>query len=347
MIMFRTGVEMSKIIIGIHGLKNKPPERLLRKWWKQAIKDGLRAVKHPRIFFPFELVYWSDYFYPQPLNKKIKDREHPLFIHDPYISPTTLIRRKKSSARQKFLNFLEKQMDGIFLNRDMSINFSGITDLIIRRFFNDLDTYYSKYTLDKFERIRPAKDVIRNELAGVLRKHRKKQIMLICHSMGSIIAYDVLTQTAPDVDIHTFVTMGSPLGMPFIMSKNYQEQKKILKRDIKCCTTPENVREKWYNFSDLKDRVALNYNLADDYFENSHHVKVIDKIVYNDYEMDGERNPHKSYGYLRTPEVSQVIWEFLTEGKPIWWVKCVDAVNRIFQPAKSAPDQESTKEKDK
>ncbi len=325
---------MSKIIIGIHGLKNKPPKRLLQRWWKRALKEGLRSIGHPRMFLNFELVYWASYFYQEPLNKKIKDKDHPLFVDDPYFPAKVTIKPKKNKLRQKFLEYLEKQMDGIFFNSDMSINFSGITDLIIRRFFKDLDTYYSKDCFDKKKQERLAKDIIREELAQVLRKHKNKEIMLISHSMGSIIAYDVLTTIVPDIKIHTFVTMGSPLGMPFIMSKNYAEQKKILKRKILRSTTPENVQKKWFNFSDLDDKVALNYNLGDDYDKNSHSVKAIDKVIYNDYFIDEERKPHKSYGYLRAPEFSQVLWEFLTEGKPLWMSKCVDWFNLLFMPAK-------------
>ena len=46
---------MRKIIIGIHGLGNKPPEDLLKIWWKKAIREGLKAIGHPRYFFKFEL----------------------------------------------------------------------------------------------------------------------------------------------------------------------------------------------------------------------------------------------------------------------------------------------------
>ena len=59
--------------------------------------------------------------------------------------------------------------------------------------------------------------------------------------MGSIVAYDVMTQYAPDVSIDTFVTIGSPLGLPIIKSKIVAERKKssppkmTLKRLKMCC----------------------------------------------------------------------------------------------------------------
>ena len=31
---------MAKVIIGIHGLANKPTEKLLKDWWKSSIKEG-------------------------------------------------------------------------------------------------------------------------------------------------------------------------------------------------------------------------------------------------------------------------------------------------------------------
>ena len=57
----------------------------------------------------------------------------------------------------------------------------------------------------------------------------------------------------------------------------------------------------------------MNFDLADDYDENSRHIQVVDLVVNNDYQVDGKRNPHKIYGYLRTPEFTQVIHDFLGE----------------------------------
>ena len=35
----------------------------------------------------------------------------------------------------------------------------------------------------------------------------------------------------------------------------------------------------------------------------------------NNYELNDKRNPHKSYGYLRTPEFSKVLYEFIKSEK--------------------------------
>ena len=62
-----------------------------------------------------------------------------------------------------------------------------------------------------------------------------------------------------------------------------------------------------------KDPVALDVHLWDDYAKNAGNIRVEDDLVLNDYPKNakGDINHHKSYGYLRTPEVSKHIRDFL------------------------------------
>ena len=131
--------------------------------------------------------------------------------------------------------------------------------------------------------------------------------------MGSIIAYDVLTLLTPDINIHTWITFGSPLGLPVVLSHIAQEQKKMGMKGHPA--TPENVQHSWINFTDLNDTIALNWNLADDYAPNSQGVHPLDITVNNRYEWQGNPNPHKSFGYLQTTEVARYIHSFLQENR--------------------------------
>lgn len=324
---------MSKIILGIHGLGNKPPKRLLERWWKDALKEGLRGIGHPRRFFRFRLVYWAHCLHPQPLDPNVRDKKNPLFIANPYIPARPVNKKRPTTLRKKVLDYIRRQLHKIIINEDLSINYTAVTDLIIRRYFRDLDIYYSKQCQDRNQCIRPSKEVIREELARMLRKYRRRDILLIGHSMGSIIAYDVLTQSVPDVHIHTLVTMGSPLGLPPIMVKILAEQRKKPKKHI-TSRTPENIITAWYNFSDLKDRVATDYTLGDDYTANSRHVRAVDSIIYNNYEYQGNQNPHNVYGYLRTPELAHVIDGFLNAGRPKPLIRLQENINHILEKAR-------------
>jgi len=323
---------MSKIIIGIHGMGNKPPRETLKMWWKTPIIESLARINKPNKSLNFELFYWPHYIHSVPLDPEIKDKKHPLHIAQPYYPVSeNIFDQKPSKLREKVLDYLNRQMDKIFLNDDFTINYSSINDFIIRHFFNDLEAYYNGFCERQGEQCR-IRTAICSDLANLLKRHRRKKILLIAHSMGSIIAYEVLTQYAPETPIDTFVTMGSPLGMPVIKSKIMAEAVKNHAQKIEL-KTPENVRSNWYNLSDLKDRIAFNYKLGDDFTENSRQVRPTDKIVVNHYEFMGEKNPHKSYGYLQTPELAEIISEFLGEKRynPLVWVKKIKSKIREFR----------------
>lgn len=304
---------MSKIIIAIHGLGNKPPEKILTRWWKKSIYEGLRAINEPRFFFRFELVYWADIMYPEPLDPREKNKYSPCFLEDPYVPAGDFEDYTPSELRKKINAYIKEQIDRIFLNADKSINFSKITDLILHRYFRDLEIYFKAERANGIKSPNlSARDAIRERLARVLKKHRRKDIFLIAHSMGSIVAYDVLAQLDHEVNIDSFITIGSPLGLPVVMSRIYSEQRKRLEK-VDFVRTPENVRRQWLNFADLEDKVAIDYELAGDFMPNSCNVGVKDIQIYNNYIHNGKRNPHKAYGYLRSTALARQIHAFLGE----------------------------------
>ncbi len=321
---------MAKIILGIHGLGNKPPKRLLGKWWRTALEEGLSAIGHPRRLYQFRLVYWADFLHPETLDPEVRDKKNPLYVETPYIPASPVKGTRSKNIRKRVLDYVERQLYKILLKEDFSIDYAAVSDLVIRRYFRDLDIYYSKRCRDRKNVLCQARDVIREDLARVLRKYRRKEILLIAHSMGSIVAYDVLTQSVPDIRIHTLVTMGSPLGLPVVMLKILSEQRKKPQKHL-AAKTPENIVGTWYNFADPHDKVATDYNLSEDYKENSRHVRPIDIIVHNDYEYEGERNPHSAYGYLRTQEMANVIFNFLHRGHPKARIWVSDNIHRLFK----------------
>jgi hypothetical protein len=314
---------MSRVIIGIHGLGNKPPEKVLNVWWKASIREGLKRIGNPRKFFNFEMAYWSDCLHETPLSSGIRDEKSPFYIHEPYVRANGQQQVKKTNdLRKKILHNLEAGMERLFLNDDLTVNYSSINDFIIHHFFKDFEKYYYADCILAGEVHRKARDVIDERLADLLYKNRKNKILLIAHSMGSIIAFHVLTEVVPSVTVDTFVTVGSPLGLPVIKSKIVAERRMKPPEGFRL-QTPENIISHWYNLADLKDKIAMDYSLGDDYGKNSRDVRVIDKIVNNNYEYNEMGNHHKSFGYLRTPEMAEIIREFLKGERtgPLTWIK--------------------------
>ncbi len=326
---------MANVIIGIHGLGNKPPEDLLGKWWKAAMAEGLRNSGHDTAMFSLRLAYWADILYDKRQDPDEKNPASPYFMDEKYNEAARDFTGEDYTTRKKVIDFLGRQMNRIFLNEDLTLNYSSITDTLMRRYFNDLKVYYSGDILDlKSNESFRAGELIRERLHSLLKAHRNEEIMLISHSMGTIIAYDVLTFLAPDIRINTFVTMGSPLGLPVIISRIAAEgsPEGIYNKRL---TTPPGVIRNWYNFSDLHDKVSFNYKLSDHYSGNAHDVKPIDILIVNNYESNGVRNPHKSFGYLRAPEFSEILNEFILSEKLSFIQKTGRSFSRMTGSLKS------------
>jgi len=305
---------MANVIIGIHGLGNKPPKKILEDWWMLSMAEGFGKKNLKVRSANFEMAYWADIIHKQSLDPEEMDPISPAFIDEKYEAASRDFVPEDISTRKRIVDFLGRQMNRIFLNDDLTLNYSFITDAVISRYFNDLEEYYSGTITTVNNAIYRTAYLIRGRLFDLLQKHRNDKIMLLSHSMGSVIAFDVLTFLARDIKINTFVTMGSPLGLPVVISRIAAEQKQrgIYKGRV---TTPPGVVGNWYNFSDILDKVAFNYRLSDYFNENEAGVRPVDFLVVNDYETNGVRNPHKSFGYLRTPEFAEILNAFLATEK--------------------------------
>ena len=110
--------------------------------------------------------------------------------------------------------------------------------------------------------------------------------------------------------MHDFITIGSPLGVGLVKN-NVRGERSYSKPSLR---TPTVVKRRWANYADRKGPVAFDSHLRDDFGANSSAVRVEDDLVTNDYTAQGDRNPHKSYGYLRTPEISMHIQQFIEAG---------------------------------
>lgn len=306
---------MARVIIGIHGLGNNPPQDYVCKWWQESIYEGFRAAGYRLPWFKFKLVFWTDVLHKELQDPEEKDITSPRYLEEPYVPGTVFKRAKPGWFRQKALDILEDRMDKIFLTKDMTMKFTSFTDKILQDFFEDLDAYYkAKDVSVNGSEVSSAQEAIRQRLLKELLKNRRHRILLIAHSMGTIVAYDVLSQGEHDIKVHTFLTMGSPLGLPVVRGRFASELKKN-QQTFTALTTPAAVQEKWFNLSDLKDRVAINYNLADNYQANENKVQVEDIIIENNYSHQGKKNPHKSFGYLRAPETAEIIYDFITRDR--------------------------------
>ena len=274
---------MTKIIIGIHGLSNKPEKSQLKEWWKAAMLEGLEKNAGISLSeLPFESVYWADVTYPQ---------------HDP--NPDAY-RTAEPGALKRYddgwLDIVKNKFRDIGGDTiDLAKKWFGmdkIAEEVLARKLPDLSKYYEDASV---------RNELRGRLKAAIKNNRSKRIMVAGHSMGSIVAYDTLRllgQEDASLAIDHFVTIGSPLGMPHVKYKIAQEGPLV--------RTPSIVKQ-WTNLADRRDPVAIDPQLAGDYKANADGVRVKDDLVLNDW---GGIH-HKSYGYLRTPEFSDLLKTFI------------------------------------
>ena len=93
---------MSKIILGIHGLANKPSRDTLAEFWHRSIVEGPTKtcnIAQPR--FDLRMVYWADLLYKEQQHDDDLFNFDKLFNREPYISgPNRLKNLQRRVPRQ-------------------------------------------------------------------------------------------------------------------------------------------------------------------------------------------------------------------------------------------------------
>jgi hypothetical protein len=291
----------------------------LKKWWKESIVEGLRKnlnMKPPK--FKFEMVYWADLLYKHNQHNDDAFDFDNLYNEEPYLEANP---KALKEYTESWLDEVKAATLGVFgstldsLKQHFGIDF--FADWILSKVLKDLAFYYDddRKIKNRLKQMEIANKVLKDELKNTLEKFKDNEIMLIAHSMGSIIAYDVLRDLGRsdnnDISIKYFITIGSPLGIPHVKHKIIDQRKYDV--ESKRVRTPTIVTGDWINYADKKDPVAIDFHLSDDYGENGRGIRVVDDLVSNDYiGLKGKNNNHKSYGYLRTPEISRKIVSFLS-----------------------------------
>ena len=142
------------------------------------------------------------------------------------------------------------------------------------------------------------------------------RILIIAHSMGSVIAYDALWELTHieknpgQVDL--FLTLGSPLGMRFTQKRLRGARERGTQR------YPHDIRQ-WINLTAQGDLTALDPTLRDDY-QAMLELGLIESItdvnggIFNYFRNEEGLNVHRSYGYLVNPRVGEVIARWWKEG---------------------------------
>jgi hypothetical protein len=307
---------MAKKIIFIHGRAQKPDKAPLQALWYDAIEHGLhRDCGDSSSLQAFRNVDKRFVYYGELSNTLLKKP-----TEDPVSRQQALAELKEYQTDQ----FNEATYDDVskigFLKEALADTFSalfgrlGIAETLITKVAPDMAHYWNEDTYFGSD--------VRHRLMVELKEALDNQddVMIVSHSLGSMISYDVLWKLShygeyrhdygADKKVDLLVTLGSPLG-----DENVKDRLKgsRLKGDKKY---PLNIQQ-WINISAEDYFISHDSEIKNDYEEMLELGLVPGgmKDIYPIYNLNirnGKSNPHASIGYLIHPEFIAVLDEWLS-----------------------------------
>lgn len=173
---------------------------------------------------------------------------------------------------------------------------TGASELVIERFLTDV-----AYYLDVAEIRRLVLDLVTAEVRKAADEHGR--VVVLAHSLGSAVGYDLFDAVGDDIDVPLFVTTGCPLGLPVV-------QRNVLPAWNAAGKRPGPALHgkpiPWLNAYDVRDFVALVHPLA-----GSYEAPLQEERTFN------PSDPHSIQDYLADPDVARPIGRVLG-GRPPW-----------------------------
>ena len=294
------------LIIFVPGLRPKPEPTTHRDALLSCLHEGVARINVACAEDlqaneeSFELIAWTFPFYG--VHQDIKpDRpgiEAVLKAH----GASDLDRADAGSLERRLLRFLYRFADSLPFdvppigNEKLELHLSDL-----RRYVRNVDD---------------AADKTRAMLKVPLLKAASegRPILLIGHSMGSVIAYDTLWQLSHEARasfaLDTLLTLGSPLGQKLIRRQLLGHDRSGTER------YPTNISN-WINISAVGDLTAIEMSVKSHYSEMLDlglTGRIVDHETYTyfrDHGTDGNLNIHSEYGYLVNEATASVVAE--------WW----------------------------
>jgi hypothetical protein len=293
----------TKHIIYVTGKNPKPqPEQHRELLWKILVEgvnraDSDTANKLQTHNTQFHLISWNHLFY-----QTYKD----ITAEIPWID--ALINKHGPTEQDiKEANSWHKRLDRLLFSIADHIPF--IVQLLPKE-VNSAATEIGRYFNNEHNIASEIRGILKQTLRPLIEKNN--HVLIIGHSLGSVIAYDTLWELSHKEGLHgkvDFLSLGSPLGM------HYVQRQLMGLRNSEHKTYPKLIR-RWINVSSKGDIIALERDFHDSFNDmlkqgwvNS--IEDHNQGIYNYYRSNTGLNCHRSYGYLVNPAVGSIIAD--------WW----------------------------
>lgn len=309
---------MAKRVIFVHGRAQKPCESDLKTVWFDAVSHGLQRDFGDEGRGAFEALIANEqanFIYFGDLSNQFLD------VPDEDVTcRMEALDLLKQLDKNEFNKERYEQVSGPSYLDNLAAIFSkplsmiGVAGPLITAVAPDLAHYWNEEAYFGSD--------VRSRLTPVLRQafDQGDQILLVAHSLGTMVAYDNLWKLShygeyrhtygSNKKIDLFLTLGSPLG-----DENVKERLKG-NRSQGFRKYPTNIR-RWCNISAKDDYISHDTKLSDDFAKMQELSMLSEPIqdhkIFNLYVKEGKANPHSSAGYLVHPLFAKLVYEWLME----------------------------------
>ena len=292
-------------LIYVTGMKPKPPVRPHRELLLRVLDAALtrhdpalagRLQQQPDIF---TLVSWTSLLYDQ---QRAIERDLPgveRLLAEP--EPSAVDRKEIDRSGRRLARYWHLLGDSYpSLTRIVANPALRATLAEVRRYLEDREGIGSRIRALLTEPLKAA-------------WQSGSPVMLIGHSLGSVLAYDALWELSRREGhpgrVSLFLSLGSPIATRFIRVG-------LCGADLSGGQRyPSNI-ERWVNVSARGELVALHPRIGP-FFRPMRRLgltaAIEDYSIYNHFHGDDGLDVHKSYGYLNHPLVAGVVARWLRE----------------------------------
>ncbi|MCP4301511.1 MAG: hypothetical protein GY783_13065 [Gammaproteobacteria bacterium] len=291
------------IILYVPGLLPKPEPEAHRDALLRCLLAGVRRVDEPvaeaisTTVGGFDVVSWTYDFYREHRDIAIDREAIDDVIRQPAASERDIA--EASSWRRDLTRWIYRLGDWLpFLIPHVANERTEVHLRDLRRYVLD-DNGIAEHT----------RRMLKVPLRAATEGHHA--VLLIGHSMGSVIAYDTLWEMSHNdrdhVSVELLLTMGSPLGQRYMQKRVKGNASRGADR------YPHNIRH-WKNMAAVGDLTAIDPRLKNDFGEvlELGLVESFEDVELHSYfRLDGVLNVHSEYGYLVSDVTARTVAK--------WW----------------------------
>ena len=216
----------------VHGIGNKPEPSVLLEHWRAALLDD-DGIDLASLGVSSSLVYWADVLYPQPLVETSGDESAELELA-PMVDAAPSDLSWLASLPPQEREFVERlgievglvtvaappgdDLEAIVADSPLEAVPlpAGLKRRLMRAFLRDVHHYLYdvEFSPRPGEAFRVRRDVRARTVAALSNVGPMPEPhVVIGHSLGSVVAYDVLVNCADTPPVDGMITVGSPLGL--------------------------------------------------------------------------------------------------------------------------------------